>query len=108
MISSVNAVVSDTGEAAGIFRFLNTFYFHIFSTCGQFYTYVNRCHFAIRCVNVHTNALGVEKEQKEGSGRKKGNRGEKRQKQLSAAQIPASLLSLPAVFSLFSRLRTRS
>lgn len=108
MISSVNAVVNDTGEAASIFRFLNTFYFHSFSTCEQFYTYVNRCHFTIRCVNVHTNALGVEKEKKEGSGRTKGNRGEKRQKQLSAAQIPASLLSLPALFSLFSRLKTRS
>lgn len=33
--------------------------------------HVCECHFAIRCVNVHTNALGVEKEKKEGSGRKK-------------------------------------
>lgn len=34
--------------------------------------------------------------------------GEKGQKQLSAAQIPSYLLSFPAVFTLFSRLKTRS
>lgn len=40
-------------------------------------------------------------------GRKKGEEG-KGQKQLSAAQIPSYLLSFPAVFTLFSRLKTRS
>lgn len=66
------------------------------SFCGQM------CECPYKCLGCR------ERKEKRGVGKKKGNWGEKRQKQLSAAQIPASLLSLPAVFSLFSRLKTRS